>query len=178
MQCLVSEICALIQHKDVCALCHDCNEQDRWWIVKHLNMWCMWCTSYFCELHPLRWLIMDVNSALVGWTLHEFWNKDAAQASASSHLFQLSSSLLPNHDEPPTTAETQRNLMWLSTTYSSAQKCQYPLPCCVYYMCLRGEEIQKVSNCDYSLVWFWTQALRLGDSLTETETWKSLRKLE
>ena len=86
--------------------------------------------------------------------------------------------LLPNHDEPPTTAETQRNLMWLSTTYSSAQKCQYPLPRCVYYMCLRGEEIQKVSNCDYSLVWFWTQALRLGDSLTETETWKSLRKLE
>jgi len=48
---------------------------------------------------------MDVNSALVGWILQEF--KEAAQASASSHLFQLS----PNHDEPPTTAETQRNLM-------------------------------------------------------------------
>jgi len=52
--------------KTLVLVCHDCKEQDAWWMVKHLNMQCMWCTSCFCELHPLRWLIMNLNMCTGG----------------------------------------------------------------------------------------------------------------
>ena len=57
--------------------------------------------------------------------------------------------LLRIHEQSPPAAETQCKL---PATNSNAQECQYPLARCAFHMYVRGEETQKVSICDYSLV--------------------------